>query len=121
MLVHCFKFVTRIRLQLPVIPQLREMTVPLMTVPPFHHKPTVRCPLAATRTRIEVYRGIFNRIGVLTIALFARSSFGAQPTQLLFDCSIANVGQRRVVTAKLHRLHAPLFHFFSQLKLDRQQ
>jgi len=41
--------------QLPIVPQLREVKVPMMTVPPFDNKPDVLSPLSATRSFVEVW------------------------------------------------------------------
>ena len=40
--------------QLPAVPQLRDVKVPVMSVPPFTYKTNVLSPLSATRTFVEV-------------------------------------------------------------------
>lgn len=55
-------------IQLPMVPQLRDVKAPLMTVPPFNNKPGVLSPLSATRTFVEVRVHVVSRIAVLSKA-----------------------------------------------------
>ena len=50
----CLRLTVRF-VQLPIVPQLREVKVPMMTVPPFDNKPDVLSPLSATRSFVEVW------------------------------------------------------------------
>lgn len=46
---------TSLSASLPAVPQLREISVPIITVPPFTQHPSVLSPLSASRSLIERY------------------------------------------------------------------
>lgn len=59
---------TTLSAPLPVVPQLREVKVPMMTVPPFNNKSSVLSPISATRNFVERY--LRESEDCLTVKLF---------------------------------------------------
>ena len=73
-------------MQLPMVPQLRDVKVPVMAVPPFQNKATVLSPLAASRTFVEV-----SAAGRVQCALHSATQSQQFPGTVSFTC----LGQRR--------------------------